>query len=263
MNSDYKIIFVDIDWTILSHKDGRFFDMDSIEALKEVQNRGVKVFLCTSRPFHSVDQIGLFKLFTPDGMIVCNGGLIIYKDEIIHEKVMKKESFEKICEITNKYNLNLEGTEPYHRFLLNDNLDDVNKVYETYPEELPRSEDYHNRHIISVLLFSGEEYDETLKQEFPDDILYFRFHPYGVDVLDQPHEKGDGVDIVLDYFKYKKEEAIAFGDDIADISMFEKVGMGIAMNNGKEEAKASAKMVTDEVWNHGVKNALIKLGLLD
>lgn len=259
MEKDFKIIFVDIDWTILSHKDGRFFDMDSIEALKETQNKGIKVFLCTSRPFHSVDQIGLFKLFTPDGMIVCNGGLIIYQGKIIHEKVMDNDVFEKICEVTTKYNLNLEATEPYHRFLLNNKYEDMLNVYDTYPEEIPPVEDYHNRHIISVLLFAKEEYDEILQKEYPDNILYFRFHPYGVDVLDVPHEKGDGVDNVLNYFNYSKENAIAFGDDYADISMFEKVGTSVAMGNGRDEVKAAASFVTDEVWNHGVKNALDKL----
>ena len=35
MKNKIKIIFVDIDWTIFSHKDGHVFDMASIDALKK------------------------------------------------------------------------------------------------------------------------------------------------------------------------------------------------------------------------------------
>lgn len=262
MNTNIKIIFVDIDWTILSHKDGRYFDMESIEALKKCQSQGIKVFLCTSRPYHTVKQLGLFDLFTPDGMIVCNGGLIIYDNKIIHEKVMDSSTFEKLCEVVIKHNLNIEAVEPYHRFLLTKNDEDVGKVLSTYPELVPEVEDYHNRHIISVLLFASEEYDEILKKEIPQNLYYFRFHPYGVDVLDVPHEKGDGVKIVLDYLNIKKEDSLAFGDDIADISMFENVGISVALANGRQEAKEKATFVSDEVWNSGVKKALKKLDVI-
>ena len=53
-----------------------------------------------------------------------------------------------------------------------------------------------------------------------------------------------------------KNEAMAFGDDINDIPMFEKVRYGICMGNGKEEAKKEAFFVTDNIENDGLYKAL-------
>ena len=85
MKSRVKIIFVDIDWTILDHsKFPAEFDLISIEALKNCQRNGIKVFLCSARPFHSIKQVKMLDLFSPDGIICSNGGLIIYEGEIIY-----------------------------------------------------------------------------------------------------------------------------------------------------------------------------------
>ena len=67
---------------------------------------------------------------------------------------------------------------------------------------------------------------------------------------------------MLDYLNIKKEDSLAFGDDIADISMFENVGISVALANGRQEAKEKATFVSDEVWNSGVKKALKKLDVI-
>ena len=262
MKNKIKIIFVDIDWTILSHKDGHIFDMDSIEALKRAQQKGIKIFLCTARPHHSVKLTGLFDLFTPDGMILCNGGIIIYDNKILFEKVFDQKKFEKVCQVILKHKLNLEGVEPFGRFIITEKTEAIDYLFDTYYETVPPVEDYHNRHIISCMLFAPEEYDEALLKEFPKGLHYFRFHPYGVDLLDQPHDKGEGVEFVLKYFDIQKRNAMAFGDDDADISMFSKVEWSIALANAKDDCKKAAKWVTSEVWNSGVKVALETLKVI-
>ena len=40
--------------------------------------------------------------------------------------------------------------------------------------------------------------------------------------------------------------------------MFNECVIGVAMGNGKDEVKNAATYVTKEVWNSGVKEALIK-----
>ena len=257
-----KAIFVDIDWTILSHLNGHHYDMASIKALRKAQHKGIKVFIATSRPYHSVEQIGLFNIFTPDGIIVCNGGLIIFNNKIIRELNMNSASFEKMCEIVINHGLNLQAVEAYTRFLIADNLESAHAVYSTFPETDPPIEDYRNRKVISALLFAKEEFDPILKNELPNDLMLYRFHPEGVDVVGQPHEKGDAVKFVLDYLKINKQDSVAFGDDYADISMFENVGVGVAMANAKDEVKSHADLVTKEVWKKGVKKALKQLKII-
>ena len=263
MKNKIKIIFVDIDWTIFSHKDGdHVFDMASIEALKEAQKKGILIFLCTARPYHSVKLTGLLDMFTPDGMILANGGIIIYDNKVIYEKVFDQKKFEKICEVVLKYKLNLEAVEPYDRFIIAPKTDYIDALFDTYYETIPPVEDYHNRHIIACMLFATEEYDEVLQKEFPKGILYYRFHPYGVDVLEKAHDKGEGVEFVLNYLQIHKRNAMAFGDDSADITMFQAVEHSIALANAKEDCKAAAKLITSEVWNSGVAVALKNLKII-
>ena len=260
MNKDYKIIFVDIDWTIFDHSiRPSQFDMDSINYLSRLQKEGVKVFICTARPYHSVEQIKLLDIFKPDGMILANGGQVVIDDESIYVDGMKEEEFEKICEIALSMNLNLEGVREKDAFLIAPICKEVEYVFETYPEIVPPVLDYHHQKVLSCTIFAYKDLDEQIINKLPKDLLNFRYHDYALEITTSAHIKGEGIKRVLDLLKIKKEEAIAIGDDIVDISMFENVGVGIAMGNGKDEVKESAHIITETVTKKGVYHALRKL----
>lgn len=255
-----KIIFVDIDWTILNHKyrPGRF-DYKSIKYLKKLQNKGIKVFICTARPYHSVKQIHFFNLFKPDGMILANGALIINEGKIIYQSEMPVKDFEMICDLAKKHKVNLEGIRPYDCFLISEADEAVHKLFATYPELIPPTEDYHNQKVIGGCLFASKEFDAVFAPFFPANTHYFRYHDYGVDIGSEPHIKGVAIKYTLAKLGYKKEEAVAIGDDYADISMFQEVSNGVAMGNALEDVKKEAQYITKPVWKHGVKYILKRL----
>ena len=264
MTNQIKVIFVDIDWTILDHREGHVFDYASIEALKEAQQNGYKVILCTARPHHSIEQLGLFDMIKPDGYVCANGGLIVMNDQIIYQTRMPVDSFEKLCEVVIRHGYTMECVEPYHRFLIAPKTDYVDYLFHTYHEEVPGvEEDYKGRDdIISCLLFSDEAGDEALKKEMPNDLEFYRFHPYGVDIVSCMHLKGNGVKMVLDYLRLNKDNALAFGDDYGDISMFDEVKYSVCMENGREEVKQHASIIAPPVWESGVKQTLQKLDII-
>ena len=173
-----KIIFVDIDWTILNHSSfPSFYDYESIDALKDAQKQGIKVFINTARPYHSVQQIKLFDIFQPDGMILCNGGLVISGDEVLYASYIKKEDFESICDLAVKNGLNLEGIRLFDCFIIKE-IDDAGKaLFATYPENIPPVENYHGQETIGICLFAPEKYDELFQKNLPNDFFYFRYKP--------------------------------------------------------------------------------------
>ena len=260
MKNNIQIIFVDIDWTLLNHKwrPGKY-DKSSIRALKRVQKKGVKVFLCTARPYHSVEQIGLFKLFQPDGMILANGGLILNGKEIIHKPTMNQKEFESLCDLAISLNVNLEFIRPFDAYLIAPPTKEVNYLFQTYPEAIPPVMDYHNQEVIGCTLFAPKELDEKIRPNFPKDFYYFRYHDYGVDIASIPHIKGDAIKIALEKLNISKENAMAIGDDEADISMFEQVKFGVAMGNAKDKVKERATIITKDIDHHGVRYILKKL----
>ncbi len=116
--------------------------------------------------------------------------------------------------------------------------------------------DYHNQEVIGATLFAYKDLDDIIIPKIPKMLYYFRYHDYGVDTAATPHIKGDTIKIVLDKLNISKERAMAIGDDLADISMFEQVKYGVAMDNGRDEVKEAATHVTASISDHGVKKII-------
>lgn len=55
------------------------------------------------------------------------------------------------------------------------------------------------------------------------------------------------------------ENVMAIGDNLNDVSMLERVGYPVAMDNAAPEVKAIAKYTTDTNENSGVGKAIMKL----
>ena len=258
MKENIKIIFVDIDCTILNHEFyPPVFDFDSINALNEAQSKGILIFLSTARSYHGVKHTDLFDYLTPDGMILNNGGLIIINDQILFQNAIDEDVFTKICDETLKMNLNLEASEVYDQFLIAPKNELVEEFYNTYKGSIiPEVKDYHHKKVLNILLFAHPEDEEKVRQIIPDNLNIYRFHNAGVSISNSSNEKGDGVRYVLNYLKINKDEARAIGDDIADISMFKEVASSVSMENGKDEVKNHSSFITKHINNSGVKHAL-------
>ena len=67
---------------------------------------------------------------------------------------------------------------------------------------------------------------------------------------------------MADYLGLNIEETMAFGDGGNDISIIKKAGVGVAMGNAGDELKQVADYITTHVDEDGVKNALIKYGVI-
>lgn len=254
-NKDIKIIFVDIDWTILDHKNHRF-DIKSIKALKRAQKRGVKVFICTARPFHSVSQTGLFNLIKPDGCVYANGAMVTIDNKVIYKNIIPLDVLYGVAETTLKYNLTMECTLEDGRILIAPKDEYVDACFSVFYEEMPEVGDYHDKEVVSILLFAPKHLEQQMKEEMPKGVEWARFHDSGVDVYYKKHTKADGVKVVLDHYGYLKENSMSFGDDYGDIPMFESTGISVCMNNGKDKAKEYSSFTTKNVWESGVKYAL-------
>ena len=259
MNSDIKIIFSDIDWTLLNHGHEKHeFDYESIEALKRVQSSGVKVFLCTARPYHSVKGTGLLDLIKPDGIVCTNGAVAFVGDTVIHNNCFPKETVKEIIKVANRHHLCIELKNEKDRWLTKPGNKYVDSYFAVFHEVYPEIRKYNNENISAILLLAPEKYDEVLKKEFPEGITGFRFSDCGVDVHYKPVYKSEGVNAVLNYLNINKDNAMALGDDYGDIEMFQAVKYSICMENGREEAKAVAYDITPHIDEHGVALAMKK-----
>jgi len=71
-----------------------------------------------------------------------------------------------------------------------------------------------------------------------------------------------GIRKLAEELGYDLKDVYAFGDALNDMEMIKVAGVGIAMGNAKEELKAIADYVTDDINNDGIMKALKHFKLL-
>ena len=250
-----KAAFFDIDWTLYDHAAQRYVP-SGIEAVKKLKENGARVFICSARPFNSMDLVGIFNLGIPwDGYIASAGAVAVVDGVTVRKLLMEKKDVTAIINKMNELGRTLEFVTPTERFLTAPADQYVESYHWVYQYQQPEVRTYTNEECIGMLLFIPEELDEEVRSVCPS-LAWYRFHESGVDISGVPHEKGEAIQNVLDYLGTKKEESISFGDDFQDISMANATGIFVAMGNGKEEVKQVADYVTDRIEEDGLEKAL-------
>ncbi len=82
---------------------------------------------------------------------------------------------------------------------------------------------------------------------------------YSIHIIDERITKGTGVLHALELIDIPPEEVLAFGDSENDITMFEAVGMGVAVSPKEERLTSIADFVTKWTDGDGVFEAVSKL----
>lgn len=252
IKDDIKIIFVDIDNTIYDHRKKKRYDMKSVNALNALHDKGIKIIISTARPIYSIREFNTFNVLKYDGVIAANGAIRIIDNEWIDRYEFDNKTVHKILEVIKKHNLCAEFVTFDSRFYpVKPNQDVIDHQKEFYENIAPYHE-YHDEQVISILLFAKKEMDDILKKDMPKNIILLRFGNFGIDVVDKIHAKGEGIKSILSHLNYSKDNALAFGDDVQDISMFESVKYGIALGNAKECVKEKAVKVIKPVYKNGI-----------
>ncbi|GAE34863.1 HAD family hydrolase [Halalkalibacter akibai] len=261
--SVYKILFLDIDGTILTPDD--LIEESTKEAVKQIKQKGLEVFLATGRPLHEIQEIG--EELKIESFIGYNGAYAIHKGrDVFNEPVeatvvdrflntMKSRGHEGVL-YTNGQNLLTNSEAPIvKRFVEHFHLRHNEEYKDTFKQDILG---------ISIMNISKEEVhlyeEEGVIHLSPINVSEFKEHSY--DVIRDKVNKGFAVQKVLDLLNIDKESAIAFGDGMNDKEMLKLVGNGFAMGNAQEELFQYADHQTTDVTNSGVFNGLKALGLV-
>lgn len=253
-----KAAFFDIDWTLFDDKESKW-DYPSIEAIKRLQKQGVKVFICTARPYASFKWLGALDLGIKwDGFVASAGGYAFADGKYIFTSKMEKKDVEEFIALALKRKKSLELVELEERKLIAPLNEEGKEHFAHFKEYVPPLKEYEGEDVEGINFFADEKEDELFHKTFPH-LVYWRYTPYSVDVMPFQHKKGDGIKHILAYYGFSKDEAMAIGDDLQDLTMAEAVSFFVSMGNGKEEVKKVASFVTKEIWNSGVKYVIDKI----
>ena len=82
--------------------------------------------------------------------------------------------------------------------------------------------------------------------------------PEYLEIVKKGIKKSEAIKVVLEKYHIQQDEVMAIGDGENDVEMLEFAGLGIAMENAKEEVKRFANDVTTSNNHDGVANAIEK-----
>lgn len=260
--TNYKILFLDIDGTIL--KEDHTIDYSTKDAIKQVKEQGIEIFLATGRPLHEVTDIA--EELDVHSFIGYNGAYAIYQDKEIWNKPMKRETvqhFLHICE-ANPHEMVLYT---HNKSLMTSMDAEVIKDFSSYFDLKDTSlfTSAYLDNILGITLMNLEE-DEPKLYETDEPIFFSQVNVEGLmhsyDVIRESVNKGRAVKHVIELLGFDKNSSIAFGDGMNDKQMLEFVGEGFAMGNAHPDLLAYANRRTTAVGDNGIFNGLKKLGLV-
>ncbi|MHB9023606.1 MAG: Cof-type HAD-IIB family hydrolase [Armatimonadota bacterium] len=264
MSLPFELISLDLDLTLLD--DAHTISPRNYDAVRRCVELGAKVVITSGRMFSStLPYLRELDLHTP--MITYNGAFIKHPDTgevLLHERLAAETAME-IVDFCAAENLNLN-------FYLNDTL----YIAKTNPwAELYAARTGAKLHPVGDLrVFAGERPTKVLIVDDPariarlhdelapryadrayvtiSNVEYLEFMPPGVD-------KGKALAVLAEHMGIPREKTIAFGDAGNDIPVIRWAGLGVAMENAKEEAKAVADRIAPRYDEDGVAVVLEEL----
>ncbi len=279
----YKLLAIDIDGTLLNSR-GKISD-ENIDAIRRAIENGIKVCLCTGRNIKNTRAIA--KKINSDFPFVCADGTVFYdtkNNKVIKEYLIEKSTFEKIIEEANKHNLYMEFCTKRHYIKYVRNIGLEKYGYGDAPKTIMEKLEHHFiknvRYVknhqkfknkfgggINQFIISGEQRElEKMKKfliesDFSDVDIRVDLWSDFIFIVPKDCNKAYGLNILSDYFDIDISEMIAIGDQMNDIDMIKKAGLGVAMGNATDEIKKVAGFITSSNDDSGVAFAIKKFVL--
>ncbi|MEL4308001.1 Cof-type HAD-IIB family hydrolase [Joostella sp. CR20] len=266
----YKIAFSDIDGTLLGPE--RELTTPTIEQVKNLNKKNIPFILVSSRMpkqmYHLQEDLEILE--TP--LIAYNGAYVITKTEVVHSEEIPLNILEELIHLNEN-----AGDNRVHLSLFNannwyvDTMDYWAKREQTNtktdPEVVPNTEvlkswKKENKGAHKIMCMGEKEKIDTvyefLDENFGDQLHLYRSKDTYIEIANKKVSKLTGIEKLLQhcYPSIKLEEAVAFGDNYNDEEMIGAVGLGVAVENARNEVKAVAKAITQHHKEDGVANYL-------
>ncbi len=260
----FDLVAVDLDGTLLGADNQ--VSARVAEAIKAVQDRGVKVTIATGRMFVSARRFAeQFDIETP---IICYQGAQVRlptTGETISETLIPMDIAARVIQYCreNDYHVNafrgdtvfMEELTPAGEFYLG--LSGVEgTVVGNLSEWLPGN-------VLKLVIVTDEPTTVTiiddLRGEFGDRLNVTRSYPIFAETIGPLASKGHALTDLAAHLDIPIERVMGIGDNLNDLDLVVTAGFGVAMGNGAAEVKAQADYITDHVDEDGVATALEKL----
>ena len=254
-----KAAFFDVDGTLLSYKTKKVCD-SARASIAKLQERGILCVVATGRHMIQMSKLPVGDI-PFDAFVMLNGQLILDKQQnVLFGMPIEGKAKDFLVKSFNDRTfpaIIIEEKDMYLNYV----TDHVEKVHEIIAIAKPELSDYKGGNVYQVCAYLRPE-DEHLVEPIREDVVMTSWHYGGKDIIAAGGGKMAGIKRYLEYAGIKREEIIAFGDAENDLDMLRFAGIGVAMGNGSEEAKAAADYVTADIDDDGIEKALKHFNLI-
>ncbi len=267
----YKAIFSDIDGTLF--RNDLTVSRETAEAIRKAYESGIKIILCSGRYITGIDR-AREQLDIPVIYSAINGALIKDGERYLREKRISPEAFSKAASFLNgKVSSLIAFCETRYAIDANDewyNLqtricgDSGMRMTITDPDEVFRVTGEHPYKLLAKDNDTEKKARlmEELREILGESAYVVSSSWNNFEILPPDVDKRDAIKIIASEYGMDNKDIIAFGDWDNDAGMIADAGLGIAMANGSEKAKAAARFVTKSNEDDGIAYALRHFGVI-
>lgn len=269
----YKLLVLDVDGTLLNNE--REISKRTLAALLKVQQMGIRIVLASGRPTYGLMPLaktlelgnygGFILSYNGCQIINAQNGEILFKRRINPEMLpyLEKKARKNGFAIFTYNDDTIITDNPENEHIRSEarlnNLEIIKEVeFSTAIDFAP----------CKCMLVSDDEealigLEQHWKRRLNGALDVFRSEPYFLEVLPCGIDKANSLGALLEQLDVKREEVIAIGDGVCDVTMLQLAGMGVAMGHAQDSVKACADHVTASNEEDGVALAVEQIILAD
>ena len=259
--TDIKIVFFDVDGTLLGHGQ-RSLPASLIAALKKARQRNVKLVICTGRRPQELQCLSDFDF---DAFLTMNGQVCFTRNEILRLNPIPRTDIETLLDLIDADPFPVSFSE-LGRAYINFHTEKSNELYAMCGVVPPILVD-DVRHealtheVYQLNFFTTPEHEREILTHLPGSMSR-RWGDLHSDIFALSDGKKDGVKAALKFYGINPENALSFGDGENDIDMFELTAYSVAMGNASDTVKSAATYVTKPFNQGGILEGLTKYGVV-
>ncbi|WP_049962689.1 Cof-type HAD-IIB family hydrolase [Ruminococcus sp. HUN007] len=258
-----KIMFFDIDGTLIPEVHGAAVPESTLKALELARKAGNLLYINTGRPYVNVDDDVRSLGF--DGYVYGCGTMVECEGEEIWYNRLEKDLCMKTAELIRSCN----AVPMYERkdcvlfdFTVRKSpvIDKIRENFALEGKNVDHCTEDEDFSFDKFIVAFDEHTDlKRLMKELEKDYFWIDRGPVFAEIVPKPCSKATGIEMVLKHYGMDKSQAYAIGDSLNDLPMFSAAGTSISMGNG-EKLKQYADYVTDDIMENGIYNAMEKYG---
>jgi Cof subfamily protein (haloacid dehalogenase superfamily) len=264
------MVAIDLDGTLLTTD--KQVSLKTIKTLQKVKEQGVTVVIATGRPLLGLDTV-IKDVPSSPYILTTNGARVgnLETGEVILERLIEHEVVLRIFEILERYDCVKEIFYGGQGYIAQDEFDRIH-LYHKKPEmcEYVRKTRKPVPNILGYIREYGGSADKAqgifnnmeIRQQVWQDLynlgelnLVDSYH-YNIEINAKGVEKGSSLKFLAERLGILQEEVMAIGDGSNDVWMLEYAGIGVAMENAKDEVKEYANVITTSNDEEGVVKVL-------